>query len=167
MSLIDRIVESPDDWTGARVIAELPGRMYDEGDRRGDPDIPRWIRDVLVVCDFDAHVQMEGLLGWFENRASEDLQLVADALRSIGMPNDARLLEEAATVLVPTQLDADPPFEIGSVSSFAERHPAVTPQQYERIQGIENRLYLNDEAGPDLHALLVAHAASGLASPSM
>ena len=83
------------------------------------------------------------------------------------MPNDARLLEEAATMLGPSQLDADRPFEIGSVSSFAERHPDVTPQQYERIHDIANRLYLNDEAGADLHALLIAHAASGLASAAM
>jgi hypothetical protein len=167
VSFIDRIAESPDDWTAARVIDELPRRMYDEGDRRRDPDIPPWLREVLVVCDFDAHVQMEGFLGWFDNRGSEDLRLVADALRSIGMPNDARLLEEAATVLAPSQLDADRSFEIGSVSSFAERHPAVTPQQYERIRDIENRLYLNDATGADLHALLIAHAASGLASGAM
>ncbi|WP_132287425.1 hypothetical protein [Kribbella sp. VKM Ac-2568] len=75
------------------------------------------------MCDFVTHLQMEGFLGWWENAASDDLRLVADALRSIGMPNDARLLEEAATVLAPSQLDADRPFEIGSVSSFAERHP--------------------------------------------
>jgi hypothetical protein len=164
VSLIDRIVESPDDWTGTRVIDELPLRMYDEGDRRRDPDLPRWLREVLVVCDFDTHLQMEGLLGWWENAASDDLRLVADALRSIGMSNDARLLEDAATVLAPSQLAEDRPVEIGSVSSFAERHPAVTAEQYERIHGMENRLYLNDAAGADLHALLVAHAASGLAS---
>jgi hypothetical protein len=167
VSLIDRIVGSPDDWTGARVIDELPLRMYDEGDRRRDPDIPPWLREVLVVCDFDTHLQMEGFLGWWENAASDDLRLVADALRSIGMPNDARLLEEAATVLAPSQLDEDRPFEIGSVSSFAERHPAVSPEQYERIHDIENRLYLDDAAGADLHALLIAHAASGLASAAM
>lgn len=138
--------------------------MYDEGDRRRDPDAPSWLREVLVVCDFDTHLQMEGLLGWWENSAVEDLRLVADALRSIGMENDAQLLEEAATVPAPGQLDADGPFEIGSVSGFSERHPAVTPQQYERIRDIENRLYLNDADGSDLHALLVAHAASGLAS---
>lgn len=167
MSLIDRIIESPDDWTGARVIDELPLRMYDEGDRWRDPDIPPWLREVLVVCDFDTHLQMEGFLGWWENAASDDLRLVADALRSVGVPNDARLLEEAATVLAPGQLDADRRFEIGSVSSFAERYPGVTSQQYERIHDIESRLYLNDAAGADLHALLVAHAASGLASAAM
>ena len=63
VSLIDRIVESPDDWTGARVIDELPLRMYDEGDRRRDSDIPPWLREVLVVCDFDTHLQMERLPG--------------------------------------------------------------------------------------------------------
>lgn len=141
--------------------------MYEEADRRRDPDIPPWLREVLVVCDFDTHLQMEGLLGWFENRASEDLRLVADALRSVGMPSDARLLEEAATVLVPSRLDAETPFEIGSVSSFAERHPAVTSQQYARIHELENRLYLKDAAAADLYALLIAHAASGLASTAM
>lgn len=164
MSLIDRIVESPDDWTGTRVIDELPRRMYDEGDRRRDPELPPWLREVLVVCDFDTHLQMEGFLGWWENAAAEDLRLVADALRSVGMPNDAQMLEDAATVLTPSQLDAGGRFAIGSVSTFAERHPAVTPQQYERIHDIENRLYLNDAAGADLYALLVAHAAAGLAS---
>jgi hypothetical protein len=33
-----------------------------------------------VVCDLDTHLQMEGLLGWWENAASEDLRLVVDAL---------------------------------------------------------------------------------------
>jgi hypothetical protein len=164
VSLVDRIVESPDDWTGTRVIDELPLRMYDEGDRRRDADVPSWLREVLVVCDFDTHLQTEGILGWWENAASEDLRLVADALRSIGMQDDARLLEEAATVLAPSQLDSAGPFEIGSVSSFAERHPAVTSAQYERIHDMEDRLYLNDADRPDLYALLVAHAASGLAS---
>lgn len=164
MSLIDRIVASPDDWTGTRAIDEVSAAQYDEGDRRRDPVLPPWLREVLVVCDFDTHLQMEGFLGWWENAASEDLHLVADALRAIGMENDARLLEEAATVLPPIQLEADGPFQIGSVSSFAERHPAVTPQQYERMHDIENRLYLNDADGPDLYALLVAHAASGLGS---
>jgi hypothetical protein len=77
------------------------------------------------------------------------------------------LLEDAATVLAPSQLDADGPFAIGSVSCFAERHPTVTPQQYERIHDIENRLHLNDAAGADLYALLVAHAGAGLASARM
>ena len=163
VSLVDRIVECPDEWTGTRVIDELPLHMYDEGDRRRDLDLPLWLRDVLVVCDFDTHLQMEGLLGWWENAASEDLRLVVDALRSVGMQTDARLLEEAATVLVPSQLYSDGPFGIGSVSNFSERHPSVAPQQYERIRDIEGRLYLNDPDGPDLCALLVAHADSGLA----
>lgn len=64
----------------------------------------------------------------------------------------------------PCTLYSDGPFGTGSVSSFAVRHPAVTPQQYERIRDIEGTLYLNDPDGPDLCALLVAHAASGLAS---
>ena len=149
------------------LALELPLGMYDDGDRRRDSDIPPWLQEAQVVCDFDTHLQMEGFLGWWENAASDDLRLVADALRSIGMPNDARLLEEAATMLGPSQLDADRPFEIGSVSSFAERHPDVTPQQYERIHDIENRRDLNDEAGADLHALLIALAASGLASAAM
>ena len=138
--------------------------MYDEGGRRRDPVVPSWLREVLVVCDFDTHLQMEALLGWWENAAGEDLRLVTDALRSIGMENDARLLEEGAKVLAPSGLDADGPFEIGSVSSFAERNPAVTPRQYEQVRDIESRLYVNDADGPDLYALLVAHAASGLAS---
>jgi hypothetical protein len=164
VSLIDRILASPGDWTGARVVDELGLHMYDWGDRRRDPDVPSWLREVLVVCDFDTHLQMEGLLGWWENAAAEDLRLVTDALRSIGMENDAQLLEEAARVLAPSRLDADGPFEIGSVTSFDERHPAVTPYQYEQVHDIESGLYLNDTDGADLHALLVAHAASGLAS---
>lgn len=116
------------------------------------------------MCDFDTHLQMEGFLGWWENAASEDLHLVAGALQAIGMENDARLLEEAATILPPMQLETDGPFPIGSVSNFVERHPAVTPQQYNRMYDIEKRLYLNDANGPDLYALLVAHAASGLGS---
>lgn len=163
VSLIDRIVASPDDWTGTRVIEELGLHTYDEGDRRRDPVIPSWLREILVVCDFDTHLQMEGFLGWWENAASMDLRLVADALASIGMENDARLLEEAATFLPPTQFDANGPFDVGSVSSFAERHLGVTPQQYERMYDIERRFYLNDDEGPDLYALLVAHATSGLA----
>ena len=164
MSLVDRVVASPDDWTPTRVIDEVAGAQYREGDRRRDPEVPSWLRDVLVLCDFDTHLQMEGLLGWWENAAAGDLQLVTEALRSVGMRADARLLEEAALVLDPGELATSSPQEVGTVSDFATRHTAVTPHQYERMREIETGLYLNEADGPDLYALLVAHASSGLAS---
>lgn len=164
VNLIDQVLQSPKDWTGTRLVDELTLHMHDERDRRRDPDLPLWLREVLVLGDFDTHLQMEGLLGWWENAASSDLPLVADALRSLGMQIDAGLLEQAATVLVPSRIASNGPFAIGSVSTFADRHPALTPEQYGRIHEIENRLSLNDPDGLDLYALLVAHATSGLAS---
>jgi hypothetical protein len=164
VSLLDQIVQSPRDWTGDRVIHEVGLAQYKEPDRRRDPDLPAWLRDVLVLCDFDTHVLMEGFLGWWENRASDDAPLVADAFRSVGMHTDAQLLESASHALDPAQLDSDRPSAAWSISTFAERHPAVSPEQSQLMQDIERRLYLNRADGADLYAALVAHATSGLAS---
>jgi hypothetical protein len=62
-------------------VDELLVRMYDEPDRPHDPHLPEWIRDVLVMCDFESRVQMLGLLGWWENAAKEELDLACRSLR--------------------------------------------------------------------------------------
>jgi len=163
VSLFDQIVESPEEWTGARVVDEVALAQYSGPDRRRDPGLPAWLRNVLVLCDFDTHLQMEGFLGWWENRALVDASLVVDALRSVGMQTDAQLLQAACDVLAESQLDSNLPLEPWAVSSFAERHPALSSKQYDSLQDIEGRLYLNEPDGPDLYAALVSHAASGLA----
>ena len=106
-------VEHAEGWTGARVVDELPVRMYDGGDGEPGQDVPAWLREVMVLCDFETHLQMEGLLGWWEYR-SEDLDVVC-ALRSVGMEDQAALLNEAVEVLGPGQVDASR--QVNSVSS--------------------------------------------------
>jgi hypothetical protein len=51
-----------------------------------------------------------------------------------------------------------------SVSSFKQRHPGVTREQHERFRGIEERLWFNQTAGPDLETRLIVHADAGLAA---
>ena len=161
MEITREIVDHPESWTGARVVAELPGRMYDGEDAEPGQDVPAWLREVMVLCDFETHLQMEGLLGWWENRSREDLDVVCAALRSVGMEDDAALLNEAVEVLGLGQVDASR--ELNSVSSFTQRHPELTDEQLEQCRTIDERLGLHDANGADLRSALIAHADSGLA----
>jgi len=155
------IVEHPERFTGARVVDELPVHMYDGADAEPGQDVPAWLRDVRVLCDFESHLQMEGLLGWWENRSREDLDVVCAALRSVGMDDQAALLHEAVDVLGPGQVDASG--EVNSVSSFSQRHPEMTDEQLEQCRTLEERLALDGANGVDLRSALIAHADSGLA----
>lgn len=163
MSIVDDVVASPWGWTAEQVVDLVALHQYDEGDRRRDPDLPRWLREVLVVCDLDTQLQMDGLLGWLENRAAQDLDLVVEALVAIGMPADAGLLRDAAGLLDPGQLaEQNERLPVHTVSTFAERHGPVSPQDQDAIAGIQNGLFVHAPDGPDVYALLVAHADTGL-----
>jgi hypothetical protein len=162
VGVIDSILENPSAWTGQLVLDELPLRICDDP-RRGDPSVPSWLRAVIVLCDFDTHVLMEGLLGWWENAASSDLRAVMAAFDAVGLSEQSVLLGTAREVIDPRALDSDPLQALHSVSSFADRHGWVTERQYTRFTQIEEQLYLNVEDGPDLYAALVAHADAGLA----
>lgn len=163
MGVVDSILENPSAWTGERVIDELPVRIYDDP-RRDDPSLPRWLRAVIVLCDFETHVQMQGLLGWWENAASNDLGNVMEAFQAVGLSGQSELLGSAREVLDPRALDSDPAQTIYSVSSFADRHGWVTEKQYTRFAQIEEQLSLNAEDASDLYAALVAHVNVGLAA---
>lgn len=156
MDVLGNILANPSGWTGERVVQELPLRMYDDP-RRWDPALPGWLRVLMDICDFDTHIQMEGLLGWWENRAAEDLSRMIAAFESIGLPDQAVLLTRASEVLDPSALGADASEPEFSVSSFAERHPWLDDEQYRRFAELEEQLYLNFTNGPDLYAALVAY----------
>lgn len=162
VGVIDSILENPSAWTGERVLDELPVRMYDD-DRLADRSVPGWLRAVIVLLDFDTHVQMEGLLGWWENRGSDDLDDVIAAFRAVGLADQASLLVRVREVLDPRALDADQRQTLYDVSSFVDRHGEVTEEQYRAFDQFEEELYLNADDGPDLYTALVAHADSGLA----
>ena len=135
--------------------------MYDGDDAEPGQDVPTWLRDVMVLCDFETHLQMEGLLGWWENRSREDSTVVGAALRSVGLEDHAALLNEAVDVLGPGNVRAAA--EVNSVSSFTQRHPEMTDEQLEHGRTIEERLTLEGPDGADLRSALIAHAESGLA----
>ena len=172
MGVIDSILENPSAWTGERVLDDLPINMYAD-DRLSDRSVPGWLRAVILLLDFDTHVQMEGLLGWWENRAIDDLDDVMAAFHSVALPDQAQLLGRAAKVLDPRVLDGDPGQTLYNVSSFAERHVAITDDQYRAFSQLEDELYLNADNGPDLghrraglhagYTALIAHAEAGLA----
>lgn len=161
MGIIDSILENPSIWTGERVLDELPVRMYGD-ERLADRSVPGWPRAVIVLLDFDTHVQMEGLLGWWENRGSDDLDDVIAAFRAVALADQADLLVRARKVFHPRSLDGDPAQTLYEVSSFVDRHGAITEEQYRTFSQLEEELYLNAEDGPDLYTALVAHADSGL-----
>jgi hypothetical protein len=163
MGVIDSILENPSTWTGERVLDELPVRINDDP-RRDDPSLPRWLREVIVLCDFDTHIQMEGLLGWWENAATNDLGNVMEAFHAVGLSGQSELLGIAREVLDPRALDSDPSQIPYSVSNFADRRKWVTEKQYTRLAQIEEQFYLNTEKPSDLYAALVAHADAGLAA---
>lgn len=106
-------------------------------------------------------LQMEGLLGWWENRSREDSTVVGAALRSVRLEDHAALLNEAVDVLGPGNVRAAA--EVNSVSSFTQRHPEMTDEQLEHGRTIEERLTLEGPDGADLRSALIAHAESGLA----
>ena len=162
MEITREIVDHPESWTGTRVVEELPVRMYDGDDTAPGQDVPAWLRDVMVLCDFETHLQMEGLLGWWENTSRDDWDVVCAALRSVGMEDQAALLDEVVEALGPGEIDAS--LEVNSVSSFTQRHPELTDEQLEHCRTIEERLTLEDAKGKDLRSALVAHADSGLAA---
>ncbi|MGG5258634.1 DMP19 family protein [Phycicoccus avicenniae] len=163
MSILDDIADSPREWTAALVIDQVLLHQYDEADRRRDPDLPTWLREILVICDLETQLQMDGLLGWLENRANEDLDLVADALSAIGLPTDAHLVREAAGIIDPRTLsEQNNSLPVHTVSSFRDRHGQVTPQDYERISEIQGKLFASAPDGLDIEALLIAHAHAGL-----
>ena len=163
MGVIDSILDNPSAWTGERVLDELAVGMYDD-DRVADRSIPGWLRAVVVLLDFDIHVQMEGLLGWWENRGFDDLDEVVAAFRAVALPDQAELLVRARKVLDPRALDDGPGQTPYEVSSFAERHDAIADEQYRAFSQLEEELYLNADDGPDLYTALIAHADSGLAA---
>lgn len=161
MGIIDSILDNPSAWTGERVLDELPVRMYDD-ERLADRSVPDWLRVLVVLLDFDVHVQMEGLLGWWENRGSDDLDRVIAAFRAIALEDQADLLVRARKALDPQALVHGADQGVHEVSSFAERHETITEEQYEAFAQVEDELYLNAPDGPDLFIALVAHADSGL-----
>ena len=167
MSVVNRIIESPADWSAAQAVDEVALHMDQEPDRRRDPSVPAWLRDVLVLCDFEPYVQMEGLLGWWEDRAQEDLQLVCAALTAVGLPDQAALLTQAEGVLATDDLSGGEAGEEWAVSSFSERQPDISADRLARFAEIEGRLWLNDAAAPELYSSLVGHAAAGLAQRSV
>lgn len=109
---------------------------------------------------------MEGLLGWWESRARDELDLVCDALVAVGLGAQAELLYGVAQLLPPTAIGALEDRDEHSVSSFGERHPNVSREQYAALADLEKRLWYNDPSGPDVHDLLMAHAENGLAGTS-
>lgn len=161
MSVISRIVENPHAWAASDVIDVVFIQQYDEPDRRRDLSVPLWLRQILTLGDLDTQLQMEGLLGWWENAAAEDLDLVCDALIGIGLTDQAELLRRAERVLKPSSLSMDGLVE-GTVSSFSERHPGVSEEEYAALRGLEHRLWYLDPNGADLSKLLLDHAARGL-----
>jgi hypothetical protein len=161
VSVIGSILASPSEWTGERIVSELPLHMHDDP-HRGDPSLPNWLRVVIDVCEFDTHVQMEGLLGWWEYRAVEDLGRMIDAFKSTGLPDQVTLLTRASEVLHPGTLEAGRSGDEYAVSSFGERHPWLDDERYREFAECEAGLYLNAGDGPDLYAALIAYADAGL-----
>jgi len=157
------IVEHPESWTGSRVVDELPVHMYDGDDAEPGQDVPTWLRDVMVLCDFETHPADGGaprVVGEQVPRRLDRCRRGA-ALRSVRLEDHAALLNEAVDVLGPGNVRAAA--EVNSVSSFTQRHPEMTDEQLEHGRTIEERLTLEGPDGADLRSALIAHAESGLA----
>lgn len=160
VSVISRLAESGSELSADELVCRLLEAQYDEPDRRRDHTLPEWLRDVLVLGDLDTHLQMEGLLTWWDNAAANDLDLVCKSLKRIGLGDQAALLQEVERVL-PARGLTGPPTGAVSISSFAQRHPEVTDAQVEAVEAIQQRLWYMDPEAGDLCELLAAHVEVG------
>lgn len=157
--MIDGVAHSPRRWTAEGLLDELRLKMYDEDDRRRDEGLPTWLREVLIICDLETQLQMDGLLGWLENAAADDLDLACTALRSIDATDQADLLRRAAAAVPDVSLASG--IHEWQVSSFAQRHPDASAKGLAEVREIQTRLWPYDRTS-DVENHLLAHIKEGL-----
>lgn len=130
------------------------------------PDLatyPSWFQQVVLVGEFDTELMMDGLLGWYENNTPPLHRATAEALRAVGLPEDADLIDQLPGLLDADQLARDnASLEAGTVSSFVQRHD-VPSEVLDRVAALEEQLYYHGSR--DLYAALVAFCDRHLRTP--
>lgn len=100
-----KIVASPGDWTGPRVVDELGCTCTTRAIAGATRSSHRGFGMSWCCVTSTPTLQMERFLGWWENAARGTSGLSPMPSGQSG-ENDAQLLEEAAEVLAPSRLDA-------------------------------------------------------------
>lgn len=148
MRWIDGSELDPGQFSGKTLCEKLAVEMY-EHDREKWSGCDDFIRNALLILDFDTVSNMEGFSTPFDGYFTRDSYAkMIGAFREIGDDRDAEILSEAF------RLDAHYTELLESVSS-EEESETVYDAFCERIDALEKELYLNSDF--DMWALLYAY----------
>jgi hypothetical protein len=150
----------------SEIINELAARRYQPPISSLCEDIraiPEVLRMPILISDFDSEVQMNGMLGFLENRAGRYLVDTIEALNAISAHKTAdtlraiqRIMSEHGVTVERLRSDLANVQEF-QVTSFAELHGERLADMAQQIEDEARNLYLYEEAGEPVFDLLEAH----------
>lgn len=109
--------------------------------------LPRVLQDVMLMIELDTELNMNGILGFLENRSGRYLQETVEALQRIGAERDHELLEsirvhwlrdEQEQGLELKSSGTEITLQVHSITSFQDRHGI----DIEFIADIAQQLYV-------------------------
>ncbi|TCM91006.1 uncharacterized protein DUF4375 [Paenibacillus sp. BK033] len=118
-------------------------------DKQGFKQLPRVLQDIILLIDLDTELNINGVLGFIENSSGRYLDETIDVLGRIRAVNDANALKEIKDIL--REYDAGAHklnddiqhLQQYEVRSYAQTHPILDDEFYDRIQRAEEKLYIN------------------------
>jgi hypothetical protein len=150
----------------SEIINELAARRYQPpisslcNDIRSIPEV---LRIPILISDFDTEVQMNGILGFLENRTGGYLSDTIEAFDAISSHKTADTLRAVQRIMsghgvTAEQLRSDlanvQEFQVGS---FAELHGGRLADMAQQISDKAMSLYLYKQDGEPVFDLLEAH----------
>lgn len=94
MNFIDKALIDIDKLS-ADDFLQIMGNIFSEPIERVDiKRYPQFVQDLIFIIDYDTELQMEGLVGFFNDSTKEYVNETITALRNCGAINDASILEE-------------------------------------------------------------------------
>jgi hypothetical protein len=163
------MANSPPDYSSmsaSEIINELGAQRYQPPVSSLCEDIraiPEVLRIPILISDFDSEVQMNGMLGFLENRTGLYLVDTIDALDAISAHKTAdtlraiqRIMSEHGVTVERLRSDLANVQEF-QVTSFAELHGERLADMAQQIDDEARNLYLYEQLGEPVFDLLEAH----------
>ncbi|QAA32165.1 DMP19 family protein [Clostridium manihotivorum] len=98
MNFIDRALERINEMSADEFLQAMADVYKEAIDRNEIKKYPQFVQDVIFIIDYDTELQMEGLVGFFNDSTKDYVNETISALKNCGAIKEAEILEKCKAI---------------------------------------------------------------------
>jgi predicted HicB family RNase H-like nuclease len=98
MNFIDRALKRISEMSADEFLQSMADIYKEPIDRNEVKKYPQFVQDVIFIIDYDTELQMEGLVGFFNDSTKDYVDETIIALKNCGAIKEAEILEQCKKI---------------------------------------------------------------------